>query len=56
MSNIATPSGADTILQTALWNVEQTARRLNLNPDLVHRIVEPKEQIRMAIHPQVSNG
>ncbi len=46
----------DTILKTALWNVEQTAQRLNLNPDLTRRIVEPKEQIRTAIHPQVSNG
>jgi glutamate dehydrogenase/leucine dehydrogenase len=47
---------ADTILKTALWNIEQTAHRLNLNPDLARRIVEPKEQIRMVIHPQVSNG
>ena len=54
-SNIAS-NGSDTILKTALWNVEQTARRLNLNQDLVRRIVEPKEQIRMTIHPQVSNG
>ena len=56
MSNNAVPNSSDTILQTALWNVEQSTRRLKLNPDLVHRIVEPKEQIRMAIHPQVSNG
>jgi glutamate dehydrogenase/leucine dehydrogenase len=49
-------NGSDTILQTALWNVEQTAKRLSLSDDLVRRIVEPKEQIRMAIHPQVSNG
>jgi len=46
----------DTVLKTALWNVEQTAQRLNLNPDLARRIIEPKEQIRMVIHPQVSNG
>ena len=56
MSKNAVPKTSDTILQTALWNVEQTARRLKLNPDLIHRIVEPKEQIRMTIHPQVSNG
>jgi glutamate dehydrogenase/leucine dehydrogenase len=56
MSNNVAPNGLDTILKTALWNVEQTARRLNLNPDVTRRIVEPKEQIRMAIHPQVSNG
>ncbi len=46
----------DTILKTALWNVEQTAQRLNLDPDLARRIIEPKEQIKTAIHPQVSNG
>jgi glutamate dehydrogenase (NAD(P)+) len=56
MSNDATPKGSDTILQTALWNVEQTARRLGLNADVTRRIVEPKEQILMTIHPQVSNG
>lgn len=55
MSNAAS-NGSDTILKTALWNVEQTAQRLNLDADLIHRIVEPKEQIRMTIHPQVSNG
>ena len=56
MSSNAASNGSDTILQTALWNVEQTAQRLNLNQDLIRRIVEPKEQIRMTIHPQVSNG
>jgi hypothetical protein len=56
MSTDAAPNGSDTILKTALWNVEQTAQRLNLSSDLTRRIVEPKEQIRMAIHPQVSNG
>jgi glutamate dehydrogenase/leucine dehydrogenase len=39
-----------------MWNVEQTARRLNLNRDVTQRIVEPKEKILMTIHPQVSNG
>ena len=56
MPHHAASNAADTILKTALWNVEQTAQRLNLNPDLTRRIVEPKEQIRMVIHPQVSNG
>jgi glutamate dehydrogenase/leucine dehydrogenase len=53
--NVATDS-SDTILKTALWNVERTAERLNLSSDLTRRIVEPKERIQMAIHPQVSNG
>jgi glutamate dehydrogenase/leucine dehydrogenase len=44
------------ILQTALWNVEQTARRLKLNDDLTRRVVEPAEQICTSIHPQVPNG
>jgi glutamate dehydrogenase/leucine dehydrogenase len=56
MPHVAVPKNSDTILKTALWNVEQTAVRLNLNRDLARRIVEPKEQIRMTIHPQVSNG
>jgi glutamate dehydrogenase/leucine dehydrogenase len=56
MSNDAVTNGSDTILKTAMWNVEQTARRLNLSSDVTRRIVEPKEQIRLTIHPQVSNG
>lgn len=44
------------ILKTALWNVAQTAQRLNLNDDLARRITEPVEQIRTTIHPQVPNG
>lgn len=46
----------DLILQTSLWNVEQTALRLGLSEDLTRRIVEPAEQIRTVIHPQVPNG
>jgi glutamate dehydrogenase/leucine dehydrogenase len=47
---------SDTIMKTALWNVEQAAQRLSLSSDLTRRVVEPKERIQMAIHPQVSNG
>jgi glutamate dehydrogenase (NAD(P)+) len=46
----------DLILQTALWNVQQTAVRLGLSEDLTRRIVEPAEQIRTVIHPQVPDG
>ncbi|MCE5269620.1 MAG: Glu/Leu/Phe/Val dehydrogenase [Planctomycetaceae bacterium] len=49
-------NNVDGILQTALWNVQQTAGRLGLNPDITRRIVEPAEQIRSVIHPQVPNG
>jgi glutamate dehydrogenase/leucine dehydrogenase len=49
-------NGASLILQTALWNVQQAARRLSLNEDITRRIIEPVEQIRTVIHPQVPNG
>ena len=50
--------GNDTslILQTALWNVQQAAGRLALSEDITRRIIEPVEQIRTVIHPQVPNG
>lgn len=44
------------ILKTALWNVAQTAQRLNLDDDLARRITEPVEQIHTSIHPQIPNG
>ncbi len=44
------------ILQTALWNVQQTAARLKLGEDMTRRIIEPVEQIRTVVHPQVPNG
>ncbi|MEN6450692.1 MAG: Glu/Leu/Phe/Val dehydrogenase [Thermoguttaceae bacterium] len=44
------------ILQTALWNVQQAAARLGLNEDITRRIIEPAEQIRSVIHPQVAHG
>lgn len=44
------------ILQTALWNIQQTADRLKLSEDMTRRIIEPVEQIRAVIHPQVPNG
>jgi glutamate dehydrogenase (NAD(P)+) len=56
MSMIAPSKQTDLIMQTALWNVQQTAARLKLNEDLTRRIVEPAEQIRTVIHPQVPDG
>jgi len=52
----APPANSASLLQTALWNVEQAARRLNLSRDILLRIVEPKEKIELTLHPQVSHG
>jgi glutamate dehydrogenase (NAD(P)+) len=56
MSLGTVPEQTDLILQTALWNVQQAAARLELSEDLTRRIVEPAEQIRTVIHPQVPGG
>jgi glutamate dehydrogenase/leucine dehydrogenase len=44
------------ILQTALWNVQQTAGRLKLDDDMTRRIIEPSEQIRAVVHPVFPDG
>ena len=44
------------ILQTALWNAQKTAERLKLSEDMTRRLIEPVEQIKMVLHPQVPNG
>ncbi|MBN1394348.1 MAG: Glu/Leu/Phe/Val dehydrogenase [Pirellulales bacterium] len=49
-------TAAGGILQTALWNAQKTAERLKLSEDVTRRIIEPVEQIRTVIHPQVPNG
>ncbi len=58
MSNTTVPQAekASGILQTALWNIQQTVARLDVNPDVARRIIEPAEQIKTSIHPQVPNG
>jgi glutamate dehydrogenase/leucine dehydrogenase len=56
MASDIAPKSTDLILQTALWNVRQAAVRLRLSDDLTRRIIEPTEQIRTVIHPQVANG
>lgn len=43
-------------LQTALWNVQQTAGRLGLAKDITRRIIEPAEQITTRIHPVTHDG
>ena len=50
---MSTTSG---ILQTALWNVQQTAQRLELDDDMTQRIIEPSEQIRAVVHPVLPDG
>lgn len=44
------------ILQTALWNAQQTARRLDLDEAMTRRISEPSEQIKTVVHPLISEG
>jgi glutamate dehydrogenase/leucine dehydrogenase len=56
MLNTARCDEKEAVLQTALWNVEQTARRLELNEDLTSRITEPAEQIRAIVHPVAPSG
>ncbi len=56
MKTITSQQLSSSILETALWNVQQTARRLELGDDLTRRICEPAEQIRIAIHPLMPDG
>ena len=44
------------ILQTALWNARQTAKRLQLDDTTTRRITEPSEQIRSVVHPMLPDG
>lgn len=55
MNNI-TNSHSSTILQTALWNAQQTAGRLDLDNDMTRRICEPSERIRTMVHPLMPDG
>ena len=49
-------NGSSTILQTALWNVQQSVQRLGVSEDIAHRIIEPAEQIRIRVHPVMHDG
>ncbi|MBN1588977.1 MAG: Glu/Leu/Phe/Val dehydrogenase [Pirellulales bacterium] len=44
------------ILQTALHNFDEAARRLNLDEGLKGKILEPKERIELSLSPTLSNG
>jgi glutamate dehydrogenase (NAD(P)+) len=56
MNTIKNSQASSTILQTALWNVQQTAGRLKLDDDMSRRISEPSEQIRTMVHPMMPDG
>ncbi|MFH1615069.1 MAG: Glu/Leu/Phe/Val dehydrogenase [Planctomycetota bacterium] len=46
----------ESIAQTALYNLQQTARRLSLDAAILARILEPKEKIEITINPALSDG
>ena len=49
-------SDDETGLQTALCNLRDTARRLELEDDLFRRIREPAERMCICIHPRTPDG
>ncbi len=49
-------NASGTILQTALWNVQQTARRLGLDENTARQITEPAERIQSRVHPLMPDG
>lgn len=46
----------NTILGTALFNFEQSASRLKLDPAIKQRVMEPKERIELNISPVLPDG
>ncbi|MGO8689618.1 MAG: Glu/Leu/Phe/Val family dehydrogenase [Thermoguttaceae bacterium] len=48
--------GGNGILETTLWNVQQTAQRLGLGADIQRRIIDAKEQIQGTVHPVLPGG
>ena len=44
------------ILETARYNLTKTAKRINLNDDILNIISEPKEKIEVNINPTLPNG
>ena len=49
-------NASGTILQTALWNVQQTAQRLDLDENMTRQITEPAERIQSRVHPLMPDG
>jgi glutamate dehydrogenase (NAD(P)+) len=44
------------ILRTAKLNLEQTAKRLNFEDQMLNRLLEPKEKIEITLNPTLSGG
>jgi len=44
------------ILKTAKLNLERTAYRLNLEDEMLNRLLEPKEKIELTLNPTLSSG
>ncbi len=44
------------ILDTAIYNFEQAAKRLNLNDALFKRFLEPKERVEITLNPVLPDG
>ncbi|NQU75000.1 MAG: Glu/Leu/Phe/Val dehydrogenase [Planctomycetes bacterium] len=44
------------ILETAVWNIEQAAKRLDLDSEVLAMIAEPKEVIEIWLDPRLPDG
>jgi len=53
---MVTPTSSNGILQTALHNFEQAARRLDLSDTVRHKILAPKERIELNLNPVLTGG
>jgi len=49
-------SSDNSILETATWNLAQSAKRLKLDTSLYHRLMEPKERIEITANPIFPDG
>ncbi len=56
MNTMSKTNASGTILQTALWNVQQTAQRLDLDENMTRQITEPAERIQSRVHPLMPDG
>ena len=56
MISMATSPSSSVILQTAMWNIEQAAKRLDLDAAILARLSQPKEKIEVAIDPKLADG
>ena len=47
---------SSSIARTAVYNLEQAAKRLNLGQDAFVRLSEPKERIEITLNPILPDG